>query len=276
MKLKILIIGIIMIGFFGCSDKSKGPIKELSKPTDFKQKYSYAIGKDFGGKMRTDSLQTDLTYFFLGVQHGFKGDSGLFKSDETQKIMEDFQKMLMDRQKTANQSKEKEMSQMGEQLKTEGPKFLEENKNKPGVKTTPSGLQYEVITQGKGKKPEEDDIIKVQFKAFFPNGQQFDDTYKNAPDGIKLPVKGQGILPGWTEAFKMMKPGSKYRIVLPPKLGLGDKGAPPVIPPNAVLIFELELLSIEGKIPKNQMMPPQGGQNMPPPNQQQPPQPQPR
>jgi FKBP-type peptidyl-prolyl cis-trans isomerase len=275
MKFNFLIIGIIMFGLYGCSDKTKGPIKELAKPTDFKQKYSYAIGKDFGAKMRADSLKTDLEYFCLGVQHGFKGDSGLFKSEETQKIMEDFQKMLLDRQKTATQSKEKEMSAMGEQLKTEGPKFLEENKKKSGVKTTASGLQYEVITQGKGKKPEDDDIIKVQFKAFFTNGQQFDDTYKSAPDGIKLPVKGQGILPGWTEAFKMMKAGSKYKIVLPPNLALGEKGAPPVIPPNAVLIFDLELLSIEGKIPKNQMMPPQGGGNMPPPDQQ-PPQPQPR
>ena len=123
--------------------------------------------------------------------------------------------------------------------------FLEENKKRTGVVTTPSGLQYEVMIDGTGPKPKNDEMVKVHIRATFADGKEFDNTLNREPP--VLPV--DGLIPGWKEALSMMKVGSKWKLFVPPNLAYGEKGLPGHIPPNAVLIFEVQLLSIEGKIP---------------------------
>ena len=117
--------------------------------------------------------------------------------------------------------------------------FLNENAQNPGIKTTASGLQYRVIKKGKGKSPRATDKVKVHYVGKLINGDEFDSSYKRGKPAV---FKVNGVIKGWTEALLMMQKGSKWEIFIPPELGYGNKGVPDVIPSNAVLIFELELI----------------------------------
>jgi FKBP-type peptidyl-prolyl cis-trans isomerase len=127
----------------------------------------------------------------------------------------------------------------GEKNRVEAKQFMEANKQKAGVVTTASGLQYEVIREGAGEPPKATDTVTVNYKGGFPDGSTFD-----AGDGVSFPLNG--VIPGWTEGLQLMKPGAKYRFFIPPELGYGEYGAGRVIPPNAALIFEVELLKVGG------------------------------
>lgn len=127
----------------------------------------------------------------------------------------------------------------GEKNAVEAKQFLEANKQKAGIVTTVSGLQYEVMREGAGESPKVTDTVTVNYKGGFPDGSIFD-----AGDGISFPLNG--VIPGWTEGLQLMKPGAKYRFFIPPELGYGESGAGRVIPPNAALIFEVELLKVGG------------------------------
>ncbi|MCU7548229.1 FKBP-type peptidyl-prolyl cis-trans isomerase [Chitinophagaceae bacterium LB-8] len=124
-----------------------------------------------------------------------------------------------------------------------GEKFLAQNKTKPGVKTTESGLQYEVIKEGTGAKPLATDTVTVHYAGTLLNGEEFDNSYKRG-EPISLPVNG--VIRGWTEALQLMPLGSKYKLYIPYQLGYGTQGAG-AIPPGSVLIFEVELLKINDK-----------------------------
>jgi len=125
-----------------------------------------------------------------------------------------------------------------------GQAFLEKNKTKPGVVTLPDGLQYKILTEGTGGRPQDGDEVTVNYTGKFINGSVFDSSYKDGtPTPISFPVNG--VIPGWTEALKLMKEGSKWMLYIPANLAYGDHGAPPVIGPNETLVFEVQLLGIK-------------------------------
>ena len=136
----------------------------------------------------------------------------------------------------------------------ESKKFLEENKKKDGIIVTDSGLQYEILQNGKNEvKPAPSDTVEVHYTGSLTDGTVFDDSYKNAPDEKAAPVKINlaRVIPGWTEGVCLMSPGAKFKFYIPPELGYGEKGiknnasGETIIPENAVLVFEIELVSIE-------------------------------
>lgn len=122
-----------------------------------------------------------------------------------------------------------------------GKKFLEENAKKEGIKTTASGLQYEVIREGTGPKPGPTSTVEVHYEGTLINGQVFDSSYRRN-ETISFPLNR--VIPGWTEGLQLMSTGSKYRLYLPSELGYGARGAGGDIPPHAALIFDVELISI--------------------------------
>lgn len=127
-------------------------------------------------------------------------------------------------------------------MKEAGEQFLAENAKKEGVITTPSGLQYKVLTQGTGAKPKATDSVNVHYRGTFIDGREFDSSYKrNSP--ISFPLNG--VIAGWTEGVQLMSVGSKYEFYIPYRLAYGERGAGGAIPPYAALIFEVELLAIE-------------------------------
>lgn len=122
--------------------------------------------------------------------------------------------------------------------------YLKQNKGKPGVITTASGLQYEVLTEGTGPHPTSSDTVAVHYEGKLIDGTIFDSSYQRGQPAT-FPLGS--VIPGWTEGVQLMTPGSKYRFTIPPALGYGAAGAGGVIPPNAVLLFDIELLAIRGK-----------------------------
>ena len=123
-----------------------------------------------------------------------------------------------------------------------GQAFLKHNSTQPGVKTTPSGLQYKVITEGKGKTPKATETVLVHYRGTTIDGQEFDSSYKrNEP--ISFPLNG--VIPGWTEGVQLMKEGGKIQLFIPSNLAYGSRGAGGVIPPDATLIFDIELLKVQ-------------------------------
>ncbi len=125
--------------------------------------------------------------------------------------------------------------------KEDGAKFLDENKRQPGVKTTASGLQYKIIVEGTGATPKASDSVEVHYRGTFLDGKEFDSSYKRN-ETITFPLKG--VIRGWTEGLQLMKIGGKTIFYIPSHLAYGERGAPGVIPPDATLIFEVELVDI--------------------------------
>jgi FKBP-type peptidyl-prolyl cis-trans isomerase FklB len=127
--------------------------------------------------------------------------------------------------------------------KKKGDAFLAENGKKDGVVTLPSGLQYKVITAGQGKKPVETDTVMCNYKGTFLDGTEFDSSTQA---GKPVPFEIKGVIPGFKEALQLMPVGSKWQIFVPANLAYGERGAGNVIGPNATLIFEIELVDIQG------------------------------
>jgi len=125
---------------------------------------------------------------------------------------------------------------------TQGAAFLEANKTKPGVVTLTSGLQYKIITEGKGAKPGQNDVVTVHYAGTLIDGTEFDSSYKRGQP-TSFPVGA--VIPGWVEALQLMPVGSVWELYIPSQLAYGTRGAPPIIGPNSVLIFKVELLDIK-------------------------------
>ena len=131
---------------------------------------------------------------------------------------------------------------MAEKNKSLEENFLAANAKKEGFKSTASGLQYKVITEGKGARPKATDAVKVHYRGTLMDGREFDSSYKRGEAAI-FPLNR--VIPGWSEGVQLMTVGSKYILVMPSKIAYGERGAGEVIPPNSPLVFEVELLSIE-------------------------------
>ena len=147
-------------------------------------------------------------------------------------------------QKELMQKQQAQVAVVAEKNKAEGQAFLEKNKTAEGVVILPSGLQYKILKAGEGKKPGLDDTVVCHYRGTLINGTEFDSSMKRK-EPASFPVKG--VIKGWTEALQLMPVGSKWQLFVPSNLAYGERGAGGAIGPNATLIFEVELLSIQGK-----------------------------
>jgi FKBP-type peptidyl-prolyl cis-trans isomerase FkpA len=199
------------------------------------QKFGYAIGTDLGKSLKQVNTEVDVPALKAGLDEALAGKTPRLDDKARQEIKTTVAKKIQTKQKEEREAKAGKAKEAGE-------KFLAENKNKPGVKTTASGLQYEVITEGKGDRPTKDDKVKVHYKGTLLDGTEFDSSYaRNQP--IEFPLGN--VIAGWTEGVQLMTPGSKYKFYIPSNLGYGERGAGAKIGPNETLIFEVELLSFE-------------------------------
>lgn len=130
---------------------------------------------------------------------------------------------------------------MAQSALEKGEAYLAENGKRPGVTTTASGLQYEVLTEGAGKSPKATDTVEVHYRGTLIDGKEFDSSYKRG-ETIEFPLNG--VIPGWTEGVQLMKEGAKYRFFIPSKLAYGPRGAGGVIGPDETLIFDVELIKV--------------------------------
>ena len=191
------------------------------------EKNGYSAGYDIGRSVQRQLADVDAESMARGLKDALVGATPALPEEEIQ------QRFMTVRQESARKIVEKN--------KKDGEAFLAKNKGEKGVKTTASGLQYKVITAGKGKQPTADDTVTVNYRGTLVDGTEFDSSYKrNQP--ATFPVKG--VIAGWTEALQLMKEGSKWMLYLPSAIAYGEHGAGSLIGPNSTLVFEVELLSI--------------------------------
>ena len=202
--------------------------------TNPKQKTSYAIGVNIGSNLKEQDLDLDAKALAAGITDGLSGKPAMTEEEVHATLMQ-FQKEMMAKMQA------KEKVEAGKNLKA-GEAFLAENAKKPGVKTTPSGLQYKILKEGDGPMPKKTDTVKVNYKGTLIDGTVFDSSYDR---GEPVTFQVDGVIPGWTEALQMMKVGSKWQLFIPAKLAYGEHSPSPKIGPNSTLVFEVELLDIE-------------------------------
>ncbi|MDF2447379.1 MAG: FKBP-type peptidyl-prolyl cis-trans isomerase [Moraxellaceae bacterium] len=210
------------------------PGKAASPYAKEDDKAAYSIGY-LSGKAHSQHIETlNLDAFVAGFRDAYAKKDAAIPEDEMRATLESF-KQRMSAEAAAKAQKEAQVN------KKKGSDFLAANAKKKGVKTTKSGVQYEVLTQGKGPKPKDTDVVKVHYSGTLIDGTVFDSSVaRGEPATFQL----NQVIPGWTEALQLMPVGSKYRIALPPEQGYGEMANGP-IPANSVLVFEVELLGIE-------------------------------
>ena len=198
-----------------------------------KEQVSYVIGMQIGESLKSAKDEVDMETLVKSMKSTMDGKEPLLTQEEAMQVMQAF----------GTRMQAKQMAEFEEQKTknaSEGDKFLAENAKKPGVKTTASGLQYEVLTEGTGAKPKASDKVRVHYKGTLLDGTEFDSSYKRGEPAV-LPL--QGVIPGWAEGLQLMPVDAKYKFWIPSKLAYGEQ-APPMIGPNQMLEFEVELLEI--------------------------------
>jgi len=201
---------------------------------DAKQKLSYAIGTEIGANLKKQGVDIDSKAFAAGLADAQTGKLQLTDA-EIKDALNTARTQLIAKQQAKQQAD-------GAANGKAGDAFLAANAKKEGVKTTASGLEYKVLKSGTGKTPGPKDTVKVNYQGTLIDGTVFDSSIAR---GEPVTFQVDGVIPGWTEALQLMKEGDKYQLVIPPKLAYGTAGAGDKIGPNAVLIFEVELIDIE-------------------------------
>ncbi len=240
--MRLLIVAILMVGL-SLSATAQKPDK-AAKSTNpatielktFEDSVAYAIGINVGNSLLKDDLLLDVDIIKAGLNDVLYTKKEKLSKEELDRVFQAFSAQIQEKQM-------QKQAQEGTKNLLKGRNFMEENKKKPGVKVTPSGLQYEVITDGTGAKPVATDKVKVHYVGTLLDGSKFDSSVDRG-EPVTFPLGN--VIKGWTEGLQLMPVGSKYRFFIPADLGYGERGAPGgQIGPNETLIFEVELINIE-------------------------------
>ena len=202
-----------------------------------KEKQSYALGMNVGKSLKKDGVDIDPKIVARGIADTLAGGKTVLSDEEARAALVTLQGDVRKRQMAQAEA-------LGQTNKQEGDAFLAANKAQQGVTTLPDGLQYKVLKEGDGPKPTAGDSVVCNYRGMLLNNKEFDSSYKRGQPAT-FPVSG--VIKGWTEVLQLMPVGSKWQIVVPPELGYGARGTGADIGPNATLIFEIELLSIQSK-----------------------------
>lgn len=208
-----------------------------AQPTSFEEKLSYSMGFEVGNYFKSAGGDIQKEFLIAGIEDAFKGGEPSLTKEEMVAVQKEFAAKMQAKQLA-------KMEEMKAKNKSAGEAFLEQNKTKQGVTVTESGLQYEVLQKGEGAFAKTTDTVKVEYVGTLVNGTEFDSTAKH---GEPAEFQVGQVIKGWSEALQLMNVGTKLRLVIPSELAYGENGAAPMIEPNSVLVFEVELLSITGK-----------------------------
>ncbi|MCP4172628.1 MAG: FKBP-type peptidyl-prolyl cis-trans isomerase [Fuerstiella sp.] len=226
MRLLATLIVLTGISAVASAQDKPEPVVELKTAGD---KVSYAVGLNIGRNLKQQGLNVDLELLTAGINASLAGTKPAMTNEEIQAAFLEYQ---------AEQTKaSKEVIR----------KFMENNMKTKGMQQTKSGIQYLVLREGSGEKPTKKSTVSTHYRGKLVNGTVFDESYKgNSPTEDERPASFgvTQVIAGWTEALQMMKVGAKYRLFIPPELAYGDRGQS-TIPPNSLLIFDIELVGIQ-------------------------------
>jgi FKBP-type peptidyl-prolyl cis-trans isomerase len=229
--MRFLSLAVLALAAMGCETTAA----QGGRLVTLEDSVSYILGFKNGENLKRQSVAVNADIMASALKEGLAGGEPRMPDSVMQAVMMNFQtRMIM-------QQRQKD-SLSGEANRRDGEKFLAENRSREGVKTTASGLQYTVLTAGTGPRPQQTSLVTVHYKGTLLNGDEFDSSYQHGqPASFQL----NQVIPGWTEGVQLMNVGSKYRFWVPSHLAYGPQGSPPDIPPDAVLVFEVELVSFK-------------------------------
>lgn len=205
-----------------------------AEPETFEEKLSYSMGVEVGKYFKAAGGDIDKNFLIIGIEDAYKGSMPVMTAEEMAIIKTQYKEKM-------EQKQQAELEEMKMKNKEEGEAFLEENKKKKGVIVTESGLQYEILQEGKGEKAKDTDTVKVDYIGTLINGKEFDSTKKR---GEPAQFQVGQVIKGWSEALQLMNVGTKIRLAIPSELAYGENGVAPMIQPNSVLLFEVEMIEI--------------------------------
>ncbi|HUS24440.1 MAG TPA: FKBP-type peptidyl-prolyl cis-trans isomerase [Candidatus Binatia bacterium] len=218
------------------ADAAAGSASDLQTDAE---KFGYAIGTDIGRSLKPVRSDVDMDALIKGMDEAMSGKPSRLPEAEREKIKSEVSRKLQTKQ----------MEERGAKAKTNkeaGDKFLADNAKREGVKTTASGLQYEILKEGDGPMPKATDKVTVHYKGTLTDGTEFDSSYSRGQP-VTFPLGN--VIPGWTEGLQLLKQGSKAKLYIPSQLAYGERGAGAKIGPNEALVFEVELLKVEAGAP---------------------------
>lgn len=201
-----------------------------------KDKDSYSLGYQFGENLRKQGVEVDSKVLLKGIQDAVAGRNPAMSREAIRDNLQEIRRRIA-------QAQDESIRETAAKNLDLSRDFLARNGKKSGVVTLPSGLQYEVLAEGSGRKPKAEDSVVVQYRGTLVDGKEFDSSFRrNGPETLPL----DSVIPGWAEALQLMREGAKWRICVPPHLAYGETGMGRDVGPNSALIFEIELLSIDG------------------------------
>jgi len=226
MKQHLAAVALVGLVLAGCDSQTE---TELKTPA---QKASYGIGLNMGKSLAQEGMDDlDSQAVAQGIEDAIGKKEQKLKDEELVEAFAFLQKRAEER-----------MAALNDEAAKAGKKFLEDNAKRDGVKTTASGLQYEIVTKAEGAQPKATDVVSVHYEGRLTDGKVFDSSIQRGSP-IDLPVSG--VIPGWVEALQLMHVGEKVKLFIPSELAYGAQSPSPAIPANSVLVFDLELLAIK-------------------------------
>jgi len=231
-------LAVLLASALAGAQDPKGTPKASAELKDFQAKVNYTLGLGMSKQLKALPLELNADLIAQGLRDGL-ADKPAMTDEQIQQVQLEFRKLLIAKQNELIEQQKKE----GEKAKKEGEAFLAENKKKPGIKTLPSGVQYQVQKEGTGKSPRTTDIVTANYEGRLINGKVFDSSQMHGgPADFPL----NQVIRGWTEALPLMKVGSKWTLFIPSELAYGAQPPPrSEIRPNDPLIFDIELLGIK-------------------------------
>lgn len=212
------------------------------KPQTQDEKVSYILGMNIGNQFKANNVSLNREFFDAGMRTSINGSEPTMTQQEIEGTMKKFQEEMKKKQSQAESSSQPGQEDIAQKNLQSEKAFLAKNSQRLGVTTTASGLQYEIIKPGNGRRPKESDVVSVHYRGTLLDGTEFDSSYiRNEPATFAV----NAVIPGWIEALQMMPVGSRWKLYIPSELAYGAGGTGGTIGPNAALIFEVDLLSIE-------------------------------
>jgi len=234
MYFRSLSIMFLLVLVVGCAAEEAKVVPEVTLDTPM-SRISYTIGVNIGQDFKTQKMEVDADILLMGMKDSLAGKELRLTDEEMVSEIQTFQQEMQAKMAA-------EMEGAAAKNLADGEAFLAENAKQEGVEVTESGLQYKILEPGEGDSPEAADVATVHYRGTLIDGTQFDSSYDRGQPAT-FPVGG--VIAGWTEALQLMKPGAKWQLTIPAELAYGERGAGQDIGPNATLLFDVELISVE-------------------------------
>ena len=243
-SLMTMTIAALLVAAMAAQNSAPKDNQQSSPLPTKKDKLSYSLGLETGRQLQRMAVDVDPAAFAQGMKDSMSGGKPALTDDEVRQAIAEMQMEQQAKMQKLQAEREAANKALAEKNKKEGQAFLAENKNKPGVVALPSGLEYKVLKEGTGPKPTAEDTVVCHYRGTLINGTEFDSSYQRG-EPVTFPVKG--VIKGWSEALQLMPVGSKWQLFIPADLAYGEQGFPGKLEPGSMLIFEIELISIQKK-----------------------------